>query len=126
MPTTVTDTGITFNDATVQNTAAVSANTNNVLSATAAAAAGAVGTYVLAAPIGPTPFTIGATFAGSNLQPSSALSGFQSTSATSGVIINPTAALSGTWRAMCSIGSVVSINGGVFNLNIVGLFLRIA
>jgi hypothetical protein len=45
MAVTVSGTSITFNDSTVQTTAAVAPTTAQVLSATAGASVGAVGTY---------------------------------------------------------------------------------
>lgn len=77
MAVTVSGTSITFNDATVQSTAATAPTTAQVLNATAGASAGAVGAYATRVLTGGT-WSIGSTVSG-NLVNSS---------------------LSGTWRAM--------------------------
>jgi hypothetical protein len=60
--------GITFNDATSQSTAAVAPTTTQVLNATAGAAVGAVGTYALLSYQSSGAIAAGATAAGSLLR----------------------------------------------------------
>lgn len=102
MPVTVRGTDILFNDSTTQSTAATAGSlvtTANVLSATAGATAGAVGTYAFFTTTvnGTATDNFGATRAGSQLKPA----GF------AGFINGPNpfsaqqnATQSGTWRCM--------------------------
>jgi hypothetical protein len=93
----LTSTGITFSDSTSQSTAATAAalvTTANVLSATAGASGGAVGTYAFLSD-GSSSTLIGNTRAGSALRAASMLSGCV-------VSIYGGATQSGTWRAMGS------------------------
>lgn len=109
MPVTISGTnGITFNDASSQNTAAV-INTTNILNATASAAVGAVGSYAAMINNSGTVCTAGVTVAGSSLSyiPFGGNTTYSS-------------AASGTWRAMGSC-----YNSG-FGYNSATLFLRIS
>lgn len=73
MPITVGGTTITFNDGSTQSTAGGAPTTDQVLSATAAASAGAVGTYaIMIRSSGEGTISTGATFAGSSLRYSGA------------------------------------------------------
>ena len=70
MAVTVSGTSITFNDATVQTTAATAPTTAQVLNATASASTGAVGSYAFLAPTFGSRTSVtsnGNTRAGSNL-----------------------------------------------------------
>lgn len=101
-------TGITFNDGTVESTAAI-INTTNILNATAAAAVGAVGSYAAMINNSGTVCTAGVTVAGSSLSyiPFGGNTTYSS-------------AATGTWRAMGSC-----YNSG-FGYNSATLFLRIS
>lgn len=68
MTITVGGTSITFNDGTTQSTAAGAPTTAQVLSATAGASVGAVGSYAFLGPPGNTGYLPGATAAGSGLR----------------------------------------------------------
>ena len=100
MAVTVSGTSITFNDATVQTTAAGAPTTAQVLSATTGATAGAVGSYAWLGFNGSsTTVNFNSTLAGSGLRPAGASSG------TFGCTIVYTiaftaAAQTGTWRCM--------------------------
>ena len=99
---------ITFGDATTQTTAAV-VNTTTVRTATAGAAADAVGTYAFLRSNTATNYAAGDTAAGSNFNFSSAFSnGTQASGATP----------SGTWRAMGSMN--------FSSANMVSVWLRIS
>jgi len=89
---TLTSAGVTFGDATTQSTAAV-VNTTTVLSATAGATAGAVGTYAFL--YRSTSVTPGTTYAGSGL-----LWGAVALQAGCGFIGTGATAQSGTWRCL--------------------------
>lgn len=91
MAVTVSGTSITFNDATVQSTAATAPTTAQVLSATAAASVGAVGTYA---------FCRTADVAGNpgNANPGTTVSGSSLRYSNVGNVNGPTPA--GTWRCM--------------------------
>lgn len=100
MPITFNGTsGITYPDATTQNTAPTAPTTAQVLTATAGATAGAVGTYVFARTGSNPTQVLGDTIAGSSLQtaPVKGESGTYYT-ATDNLTTYPT--LSGTWRCM--------------------------
>jgi hypothetical protein len=92
MPVTVRGTDILFNDNTTQSTAAGAPTTAQVLSATAGASVGAVGTYALMKSANTTAVGPGGTKAGSNLRFTYAndvpTNGFSGTAG------------SGTWRCM--------------------------
>lgn len=80
-------------------------STGSVLAATAAAVAGAIGTYAFAKRgVGNTDVAFGATAAGSDLRPCSAVG------PNGGGVVG--AALSGTWRAMGSYDHSVNVTGG--------------
>jgi hypothetical protein len=86
----LTSTGITFSDSTSQSTAATAAalvTTANVLSATAWASAGAVGTYCMAYAFSGN-VSIGGTIAGNQIQYSSSDGA------------NRSGSPAGTWRVM--------------------------
>lgn len=100
MAVTVSGTSITFNDATVQTTAAGAPTTDQVLSATAGATAGAVGTYVMARSTTAVNTAFNATKAGSGLVPVSVASSFYIPAGGTGRTFPSGAVLSGTWRAM--------------------------
>ena len=93
MASSLNGTGVTFSDATTQSTAAV-VNTTTVLSATAGATAGAVGTYAFlkteTASIG-----FGTTLAGSSLLPL----GILELCGTANFLYGGSAQ-AGTWRCM--------------------------
>lgn len=96
MAVTVRGTDIVFNDGTTQSTANnLPANTTNVLNATAAASAGAVGTYGFFRDMNSSIhiYQAGTTLAGSNLRWAAALFG-------GGAQVNSNNAPSGTWRLM--------------------------
>jgi hypothetical protein len=112
---------------------ATSLVTSQVLAATAAGGAGAVGTYAFARRPGSTgsqaPFNFGSTYAGSELRPAG-LSASNATgetnpywydTATIYIGKNSDGALSGTWRAMCQTDTTT-----VGDENPVGVFLRIS
>lgn len=91
--------GVTFNDATVQTTAATAAGlvtTTNVLNAIAGASAGAVGTYAMASVFG-TGASFGTLFAGEYLQASGTINANDIDDQAFGV---SGTLLSGTWRLM--------------------------
>lgn len=96
-------------------------STDTVLTATAAASAGAVGTYMMArlnnGNLWPFVFATGSTVAGSNLCPAAIM---KNSGGTFSMSISPTA-LSGTWRFM----SYADVGSSSF-LDIVGLWLRIS
>jgi hypothetical protein len=96
MAVTVSGTSITFNDATVQTTAAGAVTTTAVLNATAGATAGGVGTYAFLRNSGGTNL-FGGTAAGNILQAVS-LSTDGSSLVLGGGAVG--ASMSGTWRAM--------------------------
>jgi hypothetical protein len=96
MSVTVRGGDILFNDGTTQSTANnLPANTTNVLNATAAASAGAVGTYGFFrdAVSSTHTYEAGTTLAGSNLRWAAAEFG-------SGALTSSNNAPSGTWRLM--------------------------
>ena len=93
MTVTVSGTSITFNDATVQTTAAIAPTTANVLAATAGASAGAVGSYMWGGRGSANSF--GTTAAGSQITPAG---GGTFCSGTAFVLSGSTQA--GTWRCM--------------------------
>jgi hypothetical protein len=109
MPVTVSGTSITFNDATVQSTAASPTTTATVLSATAGATAGAVGTYVFAWRAGWLGF--GSTVAGSTIYSigTGSVNSCGNTIFAGPVLVG--AALTGTWRIMGSHPNNGSTNG---------------
>lgn len=122
MPSSLNGTGVTFNDGTTLQSGNIPAanlgsgtanastvlrgdrtfgappapTTAQVLSATAAAAFGAVGTYAFLRPTATTDITQGSTHAGSGLRPNG---GVTSTSSGSATMSDGTAP-AGTWRAM--------------------------
>ena len=100
MTTTVTSTGITFNDATTQTTAAVVSST-----------AGNVGSYMWARPTAGSIYNFGDTLAGSSLKPTAAFYSFEKpgNANSTGTFSAPLgSARSGTWRCM---GQTTSSNG---------------
>jgi uncharacterized membrane protein YebE (DUF533 family) len=123
----LTSAGITFGDATTQSTAATAAalvTTTNVLSATAGASVGAVGTYAMLLNINtnPTVLAAGSTIAGSALRYAFAQNwqsydDYWDDRACNATVYSGTP--SGTWRHM---GHYPSGN----NANPTGLFLRIS
>jgi len=101
MAVTVSGTSITFNDSTVQSTAASAPTTDTVLAATAGVTAGAVGSYMYAMAWGTTA-AWGGTIAGSSLRPSAAVTN----GTTMGGANVPYAAFQGgTWRVLGQSGS---------------------
>lgn len=100
MAVTVSGTSITFNDATVQTTAASAPTTATVLAATAGASAGAVGTYAFLSRVAfsNTGTAAGSTVAGSSLRYAGGAS-YLSSVGSSPSSISGTAPV-GTWRAM--------------------------
>ena len=113
----LTSAGITFGDATSQTTAAVSATTTNVLSATAGASAGAVGTYAFLRHTTNADYAFGATLAGSSLVPAGVGTATWAlyTAATASALAltygsYQNSAQSGTWRCM-GVGSNVGDSG---------------
>jgi hypothetical protein len=104
MTITVGGTAITFNDGTTQTTAGGAVNTSTVLSATAGASVGAVGTYAFLFRNDGNAFTAGTTYAASVLR----YAGVYSTAGSCYQFANvwtAGAAPSGTWRAMGSVSS---------------------
>jgi hypothetical protein len=100
----------------------ISATTENVLTATAGASVGAVGTYaILRRTTYPSSIVAGSTYAGSNL----AFQTFQGRGNANNQAINstdrPSTSISGTWRALQDVGSSNDSNWGP-----VTLFLRIS
>lgn len=100
MAVTVSGASITFNDATVQNTAATAVNTTTVLAATAAASAGVIGSYSWLGSNGVTTTTAyNGTRAGSSLLPIGMYS--YAIGCTITYILNANGgARAGTWRCM--------------------------
>lgn len=112
MAVTVSGTSITFNDATVQTTAAGAPTTAQVLNATASASFNTVGTYATLVTNGGNIGTLapGNNFAGSNLR-------YQTLTwqACPGqYVVSGQTAVSGTWKCMG------------FTASTLGLFLRIS
>jgi hypothetical protein len=115
---------VTFGDATVQTTAAGAPTTAQVLTATAGASAGAVGTYCFAQGSGYLVF--GSTKAGSSLRAAGAAFtvfqdagiGSMSFDGSSGIGFN-SSTLSGTWRCL---GMGANLSGW----NTAALYLRIS
>ena len=98
-----------------------------VLARTAAASAGAVGTYAML--YRSTAVTVGATYAGSGLSWAGALSGIQSASNQLVVNYGGSGTPSGTWRAMATTSTELGSGTGSGRVEIyprVGLFLRIS
>lgn len=124
MPITVTGSQITFNDATTQTTAAI-ISTSTILSATAGASAGAVGTYMIARRAGVV-VSFGSTTAGSGLTPISVMTGITNSyvSAAGGAFTGG-AAQSGTWRCM-SLASADISGSGADIITSAALWLRIS
>lgn len=109
MAVTVSGTSITFNDATVQTTAAGAPTTAQVLTATAGASVGAVGTYTISVLSVTSTIPVNGTVAGSNLRGINA----------AGSYFSP--GFSGTWRNMgCSELSTPGYSSAL------PLFLRIS
>lgn len=124
MPITVTGSQITFNDATTQTTAAI-ISTSTILSATAGASAGDVGTYMIARRAGVV-VSFGSTTAGSGLTPISVMTGITNSYAFgAGGAFTGGAAQSGTWRCM-SIASADISGGGSDIITSAALWLRIS
>jgi hypothetical protein len=126
MPITVSGTQITFNDLTTQSTAATAGSivtTANVLSATANATAGAVGSYAFMYQNVAGTYDIGITLAGSSLRYVGLAEAIDPTGGGSGYpvwynLVNlSTTVPSGTWRCMG-----YSTTGGAANA--VSLWLR--
>ena len=122
MPVTVRGTDILFNDGSTQNTAAITANTTNVLNATAAASVGAVGTYAFLA--NATAFAgvyaPGSTVAGSSLRYAGGNSQSNGTAGTNSI---SGTAPAGTWRCM---GNVTFWNDYSGSGRFGSVFLRIS
>ncbi len=95
MSVTVGGTGVTFNDGTVQTTALT---TTSVLNATAAASAGAVGTYAYLAIA--SSVTAGSTYAGSSLSWTGQHNGSSLSFGNNVVSGGLGGTQAGTWRAM--------------------------
>lgn len=124
MPITVTGSQITFNDATTQTTAAI-ISTSTILSATAGASAGAVGTYMIARRAGVV-VSFGSTTAGSGLTPISVMTGITNSYVqAAGGAFSPGAAQSGTWRCM-SLASADISGSGADIITSAALWLRIS
>lgn len=122
----LTSTGITFSDSTSQTTAATAAalvTTANVLSATAGASFGDVGTYAALINTTTTNTASGSTLAGGSLQHSTNFGftggglGFQSNGSFGGTTV------SGTWRRM---GGGAVFRSACCNTFASGLWLRIS
>jgi hypothetical protein len=116
MSVTVGGTSITFNDGSVQSTAAGAPTTAQVLSATAGASVGAVGTYAHLTTTGQA-VAVGATIAGSSLRYS--LDGLWLNMCGSWATANPgltpfSSAPSGTWRCMGFASNNVLYNHTLF------------
>jgi hypothetical protein len=98
MPVSLISTGVQFPDNSIQTTAASTPTTAQVLTATAGAAVGDVGTYAYLRPNNTTTYSAGNTLAGSSLRyqssPSRNLGGAFISSTTDG------GTPSGTWRCM--------------------------
>lgn len=101
MAVTVGGTSITFNDATVQTTAATAPTTAQVLNATAGASTGAVGTYGLFRRIPPAIANPGDILSGSEISYANGSSSSGQTPA-------------GTWRVMGFLSSLSSGSTTVF------------
>jgi hypothetical protein len=136
MATTLTNTGVTFPDNTVQTTAASGVSTAQVLAATAAAAVGSVGSYALMlrasgfATVGQ-----GSTLAGSSLRycgTGTVSYNFKSSASYRlDAYFNATAPIgstsSGTWRCMGYAGySSFSYGDGTAQVQQPSLWLRIS
>ena len=128
MAISISGTTLTFNDATTQTTAAV-VSTSTVLSATAGASLGAVGTYAfLGGGSTNTTYVAGSTYAGSGLRyagASKSTFSFNSTAyrgLVSGGTVGGTP--SGTWRAMGNAQAITCGCGGTENPAGITLFLR--
>ena len=93
--------GVTFPDASTQAVAAGAPTTAQVLSATAAASAGAVGTYAFCGSTNGTSISIGSTVAGSTLRYSS-INGIWTNNSNQGQPAQGffSGTPSGTWRCM--------------------------
>lgn len=106
MPVTVRNADILFNDGTTQTTAAGAPTTAQVLSATAGASFGAVGTYAVLLMGVNTNLATGATIAGSSLRDVSVgaqtqlSSPYNGGSSTSSNYPFAGTAMAGTWRKM--------------------------
>jgi hypothetical protein len=121
MPTALRNTDILFNDGTTQSTAGQPTSTSLVLSATAGASAGGVGTYGFLSQTADTTnannITAGSTYAGSGLAAWGLV--FNNFNGSLGTPDSLGATQSGTWMAM---GSVIRNT----NTKRFTLFLRIA
>lgn len=119
MAVTVSGTSITFNDASVQTTAASAPTTATVLAATAGAALGAVGSYAMLSRPSYSNSAIApnANIAGSSLRYAGARSNGNNTSGISGT------APSGTWKCM---GYAANISDSYVAGEFATLFLRIS
>lgn len=101
MATTLNSSGVQFPDGTTQTTAAGTPTTAQVLSATAGASVGAVGTYAYAAANALSTYTEGSTIAGSTLRYFGGItSGVGGAAFPTNMGYSGGAALAGTWRAM--------------------------
>lgn len=89
MATTLVSTGVQFPDSSIQTTASSAPTTAQVLSATAGATGGAVGTYILGWESAGATYNINATLAGSSIYYSSV-----------DTDLGRTGPSSGTWRCM--------------------------
>lgn len=120
MPVTVAGTTITFNDGTVQSTAAGAVTTTSVLNATAGATYGGVGTYIFAYAVVGSPPVPGGTIAGSSLRAAHAgrwgdqCGNFYISGNGTSPTFNSTVALSGTWRLMGYMNPSLQGGGTVY------------
>lgn len=128
MPITVGGTTITFNDGTIQSTAGGSPTTAQVLTATAGATFGAVGTYAALMNTANSNISAGSTIAGSSLRYDTGTGGLGNSAGSSSNNYNTSGAggtaLSGTWRKM-SHGSLYIPSCGFYQWS-TGVFLRIS
>lgn len=125
MPVSINNTQVVFNDGTTQNTAAVSANTTNVLNATAGASVGAVGTYAFLGEASTTSTAAGGTQSGSNLRyvGVGANAAWSNTVVGAGQFGGNGGTPAGTWRCM---GRSLYIVGCFINFYPATLWLRIS
>lgn len=128
MAITVSGTTITFNDGTTQTTAGGAPTTDQVLTATAGASFGAVGTYAVLMNASATTVNAGGTIAGSSLRYNSeaaSRSPFSGYGQSGGTWGGGGTAPSGTWRAMARSNGRFD-NGCNSYTFLPGFFLRIS
>lgn len=113
MPVTISGTnGVTFNDSTTQSTAATAPTTAQVLSATAGASVGAVGTYAYLQPATTTTYAAGSTLAGSSLRYANSQSYVTQGGYGGAILYYVSGTPSGTWRLMGYCVGVYSEGSG--------------